>query len=68
MITGCKLSKEDEANEVDHKIYRSMIGSLLYLTTSILDIIKVVGLVARIQEKPKETHIHVLKEIFRYLK
>ena len=49
MITGCKLSKDDESKEVDQKLYRSMIGSLLYVTTSRLDVMQVVGLVARFQ-------------------
>ena len=34
MIIGCKLSKEDESNEVDKKNYRSMIGTLLYVCLS----------------------------------
>ena len=37
-ITRSKLSKEDEENELDQNIYRSMIGSLLYVTTSRPDI------------------------------
>ena len=35
MVTWCKLSKDDESLEVDHTMYRSMIGSLLYVTTTI---------------------------------
>jgi hypothetical protein len=33
-VIGCKLSKEDESNEANQTLYRSMIGSLLYVTTS----------------------------------
>ena len=47
MFTGCKLSKSDESLEVDHTMYRSMIGSLLYVTTSRPNIMHVVGLVAK---------------------
>ena len=68
MITGCKLSKEDEYKEVDQRFYRSMIGSLLYVTTSRPYVMKVVGQVARFQATPKETHIIAVKRIFRYLK
>ena len=68
ITTGCKLSKDDESKEVDQKLYRSMIGSLLYVTASILDVMQVVGLVARFQANPKETHILAIKRIFRYLK
>ena len=28
MVTGCKLSKDHESLEVDHTMYRSMIGSI----------------------------------------
>ena len=38
MITGCKLSKDDESKEVDQRLYRSMIGSLLYVTASKPDV------------------------------
>ena len=68
MTTGCKLSKDDESKEVDQKLYRSMIGSLLYVTTSRLDAMHAVGLVARFQANPKETHVLAIKRIFRYLK
>ena len=47
MITVCKLSKEDEYEEVDQRIYRSMIGSLLYVTTSRPDVVQAIGQVAR---------------------
>ena len=68
MTRGCKLSKDDESKEVDQKLYRSMIGSLLFVTTSRPDIMHVVGLVARFQANPKETHVLAIKRIFRYLK
>ena len=32
IVTGCKLSMNDESLEVDHTMYTSMIGSLLYVT------------------------------------
>ena len=68
IITSCKLSKDDESEEVDQRFYRSMISSLLYVTTWRLDVLQVVGQVARFQETPKETHVLVVKRIFRYLK
>ena len=68
MIIGCKLSKDDEANEADQKIYRSMIGSLLYVTTSRPNIMQVVGFVARFQASPKETHVLEIKIFSRYMK
>jgi hypothetical protein len=68
MITGCKLSKDDESPEENQTLYRSMIGNLLYVTTSRPDIMQAVGLVARFQSTPKETHVQAVKRIFRYLK
>ena len=68
MVTGCKLSKEEEYLVLYKTVYRSMIGILLYLTTSHPDIMQVVGLVARFQENPKESHMIVVKIILRSLK
>ena len=45
-----------------------MIGSLLYVTTSRLDVMQAVGQVARFQATPKESHVLAVKMIFRYLK
>ena len=53
MTTGCKLCADDGSADIDKKIYRSMIGSLLYLISSRLDIMLAVGLVARYQAAPK---------------
>jgi len=68
IIAGCKLSEDDDSKEVDQKLYRSMIGSLLYVTTSRPVAIQALGVVARFQSAPKETHLQALKRIFRYLK
>ena len=68
MVTGCKLSKDDESLEVDHTMYRSMIVSLLYVTTTRPYVMQDVGLVSRFQLAPKETHMVAVKWILRYLK
>ena len=68
MVTGCKLSKDDESPEANQTMYRSMIGSLLYVIATRPDIMQVVGLVARFQDFPMETHVVAVKRIFRYLK
>ena len=68
MTTGCKLSKDDESKEVDQKPYRSLIGSLLYVTASRPDVMPAARLVARFQANPKEAHVLAIKRIFRYLK
>jgi hypothetical protein len=68
MVTGCKLSKDDDSPNVDQSSYRSMIGSLLYITTSCPDIMHVVGMEGRYQSPPKHNHLLAVKRIFRYLK
>nr|GEW71696.1 hypothetical protein [Tanacetum cinerariifolium] len=60
--------KDRTRKDVDLHLYRSMIGSLMYLTASRLDIMFVVCACARHQVTPKECHLHVVKRIFRYLK
>ena len=67
MITRCKLCADDGSVDIDQRIYRSMVGSLLYLTASRLDIVLAVGLVARYQAAPKKSHLLAIKRIFRYL-
>jgi len=67
MITKCKLSKDDDSPKEDQKRYRSMIRGLLYLTHTRPDIMNAVGLVARFQANPRESHVVAIKRIFRYL-
>jgi hypothetical protein len=66
--TSCKLSKDDYSKSTDQRQYRSMIGSLLYVTASKPDVMQAVGQVARFQEAPKESHVLAVKWIFIYLK
>ena len=68
MVIGCKLSKDDDSPDVDQSSYRSMIGSLLYITASRPDIMHVVGMVGRYQDAPKQSHLKAVKRIFRHLK
>nr|GEZ01978.1 hypothetical protein [Tanacetum cinerariifolium] len=60
--------KDGTGKDVDLHLYRSMIGSLMYLTASRSDIMFVVCSCARHQVTPKECHLHDVKRIFRYLK
>ena len=62
MVTGCNLSSHDDSPMVNQLDYRSMIGSLLYLTGTRLDIMHAVGIVGRFQANPKESHLLALKE------
>ncbi|GKE87862.1 hypothetical protein Tco_1565337 [Tanacetum coccineum] len=68
METQKPLLKDENSEEVDVHMYRSMIGSLMYLTSSRPDIMFVVSTCARYQVNLKVSHLHVVKRIFRYLK
>nr|GEZ68992.1 hypothetical protein [Tanacetum cinerariifolium] len=60
--------KDRTGKDVDLHLYRSMIGSLMYLTASRPYIMFAVCACARHQVTPKECHLHAVKMIFRYLK
>ncbi|GJR46754.1 putative ribonuclease H-like domain-containing protein [Tanacetum coccineum] len=62
------LLKDVEAEDVDVHLYRSMIGSLMYLTSLRPNIMFVVCACVRFQVTPKASHLHAVKRIFRYLK
>jgi hypothetical protein len=68
MVIGCRLRKDDDSPDVDHSSYSSMIGNLLYITTSRPNIMHAVGVVGRYQAAPKQSHLLAVKRIFRYLK
>ncbi|GKE02253.1 putative ribonuclease H-like domain-containing protein [Tanacetum coccineum] len=62
------LLKDSDGDDVDVHLHRLMIGSLMYLTSSRLDIMFTVCACARFQVTPKVSHFHAVKRIFRYLK
>nr|GEW74931.1 uncharacterized mitochondrial protein AtMg00810-like [Tanacetum cinerariifolium] len=62
------LLKDPDGKDVDVHTYRSMIGSLMYLTTSRPDIMFAVCACAHFQVTSKASHLHAVKRIFRYLK
>nr|GEW03165.1 hypothetical protein [Tanacetum cinerariifolium] len=68
METHKPLSKDPDGTDVDVHLYRSMIGSLMCLTSSRPDIMFVVCACSRFQVQPKVSHMHAVKRIFRDLK
>ncbi|KAJ9556657.1 hypothetical protein OSB04_011271 [Centaurea solstitialis] len=68
MATGNSIGPDHEGKDVDLRNYRSMVGSLMYLTASRPDIMFATCVCARYQAKPKESHLAAVKRIFRYLK
>jgi hypothetical protein len=61
------LFADEDGELVDQREYRSMIGSLLFLTTTRPDIQFSVCLCARFQASPRTSHQQAIKRIFRYL-
>ncbi|GJY27096.1 hypothetical protein Tco_0401822 [Tanacetum coccineum] len=59
------LVKDEDGVDVDVHVYRSIIGSLMYLTTSRPDIMFAVCACARFQVTPKASHLNAVKKIFR---
>jgi hypothetical protein len=67
MGTNGHLDLDPGGNSIDQKVYRSMIGPLLYLCASRPDIMLSICMCARFQANPKEVHLRALKRIMRYL-
>ena len=68
METKTKLSKNDEGVVIDENLYRSLVGSLRYLTCTRPDIAYAVGVISRFMENPKSSHWKAAKRILRYVK
>ncbi|XP_073033740.1 secreted RxLR effector protein 161-like [Primulina eburnea] len=68
MSSSIKLDKDEGEISVDTKMYRGLIGSLLYLTASRPDIMFAVCLCAWFQDKPMQSHFIASKRILKYLK
>jgi hypothetical protein len=68
MSTTTMLDADEEGEPVDQKEYQSMIGSLLYLMTTRLDIQFSLCLCAHFQASPRTSHRQAVKKIFRYFR
>ena len=68
MPTNGHLDLDEGGKPIDQTLYRSMIGSLLYLTASRPDIMFSVCMCARFQANPKESHLCAVKRILRYIR
>ena len=66
--TNDNLDSDASGNMVDQKLYRSMIGSLLYVTASRPDVMFSICMYAKFQASPRESHLKATKRILRYLK
>eukprot|EP00253_Pinus_taeda_P007460 PITA_07460 len=65
-VMGLKLSKEDNSKDFDPSLYKSIVGSLMYLTATRPDITHAISLISRFMERPKEARWQVAKKILRF--
>ncbi|KNA03723.1 hypothetical protein SOVF_206380 [Spinacia oleracea] len=63
MAPNEKLSKYDGKEKVDASIYRSLVGSLIYLTHTRPDIVHAVSIVSRFMNEPSKAHLAAAKRI-----
>ena len=68
IVMGLKLSKEDNIKDFDPSLYKSIVGSLMYLIATRPNIMHAVSLISRFMERPKEAHWQATKRILRYVK
>lgn len=68
MALNEKLSKNDGAPKADPMLYRSLVGSLIYLSNTRPDIVHAVGIVSRFMNEPSKLHYVAAKRILRYIK
>ena len=67
LSSSTKLSLDSSGVEMSPTLYKSIIGSLLYLMASRPDIAFSVGVCARYQAAPKESHLTAVKRIIHYI-
>lgn len=67
MAIGTKLNKYDEGSYVDPTLYKRLVGSLMYLTTTRPDIMFVVSMISKFMEAPNSAHWQAGKRILRYI-
>ncbi|GKB42654.1 retrovirus-related pol polyprotein from transposon TNT 1-94 [Tanacetum coccineum] len=68
MVERTKLDEDLQGIPVDPTRYRGMVSSLMYLTSSKPDLVFTVCMCAQYQAKPIEKHLHVVKQVFQYMK
>jgi hypothetical protein len=68
MSSAASLGPDEDGEVVDQREYRSMIGSLMYLTVTRPDIQFAVGLCVHFHSSPRSSHRTAVQQVFRYLK
>ena len=67
LVANEKFRKDDGEKKVNSSLYRSLIGSLLYFTSTRLDIMFAASLLSRFMQEPSKVHFRAAKRVLRYL-
>jgi hypothetical protein len=68
VVPGFKIMKDEGGVEVDSTIFKRIVGILMYLTATRLDMMYVISLISRFMKRPPELHLNAAKRVLRYLK
>ncbi|XP_020249544.1 uncharacterized protein LOC109826946 [Asparagus officinalis] len=68
METNLRLCSHEEKHLEDPTMHRQLVGSLISLTMTRLDISFAVGVMSRYMQKPKKPHLEAIRRILRYIK
>jgi hypothetical protein len=68
IVPGVRLMKDEEGSKVNATMYKQLVGSLMYLIATRLDLMYVVSLISRFMASPTELHLQAAKRVLRYLK
>ena len=68
MVTNLRKLRDSDSNPVDSSLYQQLIGSLIYLVNTRLDIFFVVNMLSQLQVEPRHEHWIATKHILRYLR
>ena len=68
LVANEKLVKEDGEEKVDATLYRSLVGNLLYLTVTRLDIMFAASLLSRFMNSPSQIHFGAAKRVLNYIR
>jgi hypothetical protein len=67
-LSGVRLEDEVTTPLVDSTLYRQLVGNLLYLTHTRLDLSYAVSVASMYRQEPHELHWKAAKRILRYVK
>ncbi|KAL6183212.1 hypothetical protein ACLB2K_044623 [Fragaria x ananassa] len=68
IVPGKKVCSDEDGTKVDTTLFKQMVGSLMFLTATRLDLMFVVSLISRYMAKPTQLHFAIAKRTLRYLR